>query len=135
MKKSSERKSTLFVLGLIFGCGAVLAQTALAQQTGESSPDEPTITVEEEIVVSATRTEVPTRHVGSSVTVIDRAEIEARDKVTVPGLLRTVPGLEIVQTGGPGGTTSVFMRGANSNATLVLVDPLVFLCLDDRIDR
>ena len=119
MNRTSEKIPTHIVLGLIFGCGAVLAQ-----QTGESSPDEPTIVVEEEIVVSATRSEVPKRLVGSSVTVIDRAEIEARDKVTVPELLRTVPGLEIAQTGGPGGATSVFMRGANSNATLVLIDGL-----------
>ncbi len=33
-----------------------------------------------------------------------------------------VPGLNVVQTGGLGGQTSVFMRGTNSNHTKVLVD-------------
>ena len=33
-----------------------------------------------------------------------------------------MPGLNVVQTGGPGGQTSVFMRGTNSNHVKVLVD-------------
>ena len=37
-------------------------------------------------------------------------------------MLKDVPGLNVVQTGGPGGQTSVFMRGTNSNHTKVLVD-------------
>lgn len=94
---------------------------ALAQDANQES-EEPSLTVDEVIVVSATGTETPARLVGSSVTVIDRMEIEARDKVTVLELLRTVPGLEVSSTGGPGGATSVFVRGANSNATLVLFD-------------
>ena len=35
---------------------------------------------------------------------------------------KNIPGLNVVQTGGPGGATSVFMRGTNSNHTKVLVD-------------
>ena len=34
----------------------------------------------------------------------------------------TVPGLNVVQTGGPGGQTSVFIRGTNSNNVKVLID-------------
>ena len=37
-------------------------------------------------------------------------------------MLRDVPGLNLVQTGGEGGQTSIFMRGTNSNHTKVLVD-------------
>ena len=33
-----------------------------------------------------------------------------------------MPGLNVVQTGGPGGQTSVFMRGTNSNHVKVLID-------------
>jgi vitamin B12 transporter len=40
----------------------------------------------------------------------------------VPEALSTVPGLNVVQTGGPGGTTSVFLRGTNPNQTKVLID-------------
>lgn len=74
------------------------------------------------IVVSATRVETPVNEIGSSVTVITDKEIERDQKRTLPDVLRTVPGLNIVQTGGPGGKTSVFMRGSNSNHTKVLID-------------
>ena len=40
----------------------------------------------------------------------------------MPDALSDVPGLNVVQTGGPGGTTSVFIRGANSNQTKVFID-------------
>ena len=74
------------------------------------------------IVVSATLVETPVNEIGSSVTVITEKEIERDQKRTLPDVLRTVPGLNIVQTGGPGGKTSVFMRGGNSNHTKVLID-------------
>jgi vitamin B12 transporter len=76
----------------------------------------------DEIVVSATLVETPVNEIGSSVTVITDKEIERDQKRTLPDVLRTVPGLNIVQTGGPGGKTSVFMRGTNSNHTKVLID-------------
>src|SRR4029077_411923 len=58
----------------------------------------------------------------SSVTVITAADIEREQRRTVPDALANVPGLNIVQTGGPGGQTSVFMRGTNSNQVKVLID-------------
>src|SRR2546421_11981332 len=74
------------------------------------------------IVVSATRIETPVNEIGSSVTLISAEEIERNQRRTLPDILQTVPGLNIVQTGGPGGKTSVFMRGSNSNHTKVLID-------------
>src|SRR2546423_15690095 len=76
----------------------------------------------EGIVVSATRIETPVSEIGSSVTVITDKEIDRDQKRTLPDVLRTVPGLNIVQTGGPGGKTSVFMRGSHLNHTKVLID-------------
>ena len=76
----------------------------------------------EGIVVSATLIETPVNEIGSSVTVITDKEIERDQKRTLPDVLRTVPGLNVVQTGGPGGKTSVFLRGSNSNHTKVLID-------------
>lgn len=74
------------------------------------------------VVVSATRLPTPVREVGSSVTIITSADMEAKQERTLPDALADVPGLNVVQTGGPGGTTSVFMRGTNSNHTKVLID-------------
>jgi vitamin B12 transporter len=76
----------------------------------------------ETIVVSATRLATPAAQVGSSVTVITAADIEARQNRSLPDALQTVPGLFVEQTGGLGGQTSIFMRGANSNQTKVLLD-------------
>jgi vitamin B12 transporter len=74
------------------------------------------------VVVSATRLETPINEIGSSVTLITDDEIELNQRRFLPDVLQTVPGLNIVQTGGPGGKTSVFMRGTNSNHTKVLID-------------
>jgi len=78
--------------------------------------------VVEKVVVTADRTETPLDRTGSSVTVITREELERTGKPLVADALRGVPGLDVVRTGGVGGSASVFLRGANSEHTLVLVD-------------
>ena len=76
----------------------------------------------EEIVVTATRLETPIREVGSSITVITAEQIQEQHKTTVVEVLRDVPALDVVQSGGTGRTASVFIRGAKSEHTLVLMD-------------
>ena len=76
----------------------------------------------EEIVVTATRTEQSIKDVGSSITVIPQEQIENSKSQLVQDVLRQVPGIEVTRTQGLGGTTSIFMRGAESNHTLVFVD-------------
>jgi vitamin B12 transporter len=97
-------------------CVALLSQSVLAED--DSTADAPL----ETLVVSATRIATPAWQLGSSVTVITAADIAARQLRTVPDVLKLVPGLNVVQSGGPGGVTSVFMRGTNSNHTKVLID-------------
>jgi vitamin B12 transporter len=58
----------------------------------------------------------------SSITVITADDIAALQTPTLPDVLKLVPGLNVVQTGGPGGQTSLFMRGTNSNHVKVFVD-------------
>lgn len=74
------------------------------------------------IVVTATRVPTPREQIASSVTVITAADLAARQDQSLPDALKEVPGLNLVQSGGPGGQTSIFMRGTNSNHTKVLVD-------------
>jgi len=101
------------LLAVPFICGAQDAtSSALPNSEAET----------EGIVVSATRIETPINEIGSSVTLIPAEEIERNQRRTLPDVLQTVPGLNIVQTGGPGGKTSVFMRGSNSNHTKVIID-------------
>jgi len=56
------------------------------------------------------------------VTVIDREQIEARPSASVTDLLRSTPGINIVNNGGKGSQASIFMRGTESDHTLILLD-------------
>ncbi len=78
--------------------------------------------VEETVVVSANRDEVPAEQVGSSVTVVGQDEVERRNPLLLLDLLRTIPGVEITQSGGPGQAASVRVRGGSAAQTLVVVD-------------
>jgi vitamin B12 transporter len=91
--------------------GSVCCLRLRAQET-ESIP----------LVVTATRLPTPENEVASSITVITREQIEGKQERTMPSALLEVPGLNLVQSGGPGGLTSVFIRGTNSNQTKVFVD-------------
>jgi vitamin B12 transporter len=107
----------------LFVCLSVIAQTFCRAQSATPRPSpSPDETESASVVVSATRIETPINQIGSSVTVIDDEEIEVHQQRSLPEALQTVPGLNIVQTGGPGGKTSVFIRGSNSNQTKVLID-------------
>lgn len=74
------------------------------------------------IVVTATRTEQPKLELGSSTTLISFEDLKKAGKETVVEALTAVPGLDVVQNGGPGKTADVFIRGANSEHTLVMMD-------------
>ena len=73
-------------------------------------------------VVSATGFATPSEQIGNSVTVITAEQIERDQLRTVPDALNTVPGLNVVQSGGVGTQTSIFIRGTNSNHVKVLID-------------
>src|SRR5882757_3149000 len=94
--------------------------TAQRAPTDAQQADGPT--KQAAIVVSPTATETPIDQIASSVTVITAKDMERDQRRTVPEALSTVPGLNVVQSGGPGGLTSVFMRGTNSNHTKVFID-------------
>ncbi len=74
------------------------------------------------MVVTAHRSDTSINDNLSAVSVIDRDAIERSQAPDVLELLRLQPGVDISRAGGPGGQTSVFLRGSNSNHTLVLID-------------
>jgi vitamin B12 transporter len=82
----------------------------------------PGIDIGAETVVTPDRVEEPARRTASSVTVVSAAEIQKRGSKGFADVLRGVPGLDIVETGGPGAQTSVFLRGSTPGQTLVLID-------------
>lgn len=107
MKRSRQKYAV--ALGLVLAvCGSALAEEKTAQLG--------------EVVVTATRDEVPIEQVGSSITVVTAKEIEQQQKRTVADALRMVPGLDVVRSGATGGSTSIFMRGADARHTLVLIN-------------
>jgi len=116
------KKDFLAMLGLVFlvFCPAMI----IAQNSDSSGETEPSgqPKLEYHIFVSANRTETAREEVGSSITIITARQLEAMQKLTVLDALRTVPGLDVVQTGGPGGQASVFIRGAKSEDALILMD-------------
>ncbi len=75
-----------------------------------------------EILVTANRLGVPARQVASSYTVLTEEDLERGQRSSVAEALRTVPALDVVNTGGPGKTTSFDLRGAGSDRTLVFID-------------
>lgn len=98
---------------LAVACGLALSGAGMAQAQEGVEP----------VVVTATRHNTRVSEVLSDVTVIDSQEIrQAGPTTTLAALLGRQPGIEFTQNGGPGGSSSVFIRGSNSNHVLVLVD-------------
>ncbi|MDB5870492.1 MAG: TonB-dependent receptor, plug [Polaromonas sp.] len=73
-------------------------------------------------MVTATRSAQPVGDVVADVTIIDRERIERSGAVGLADVLKRVPGIEISRNGGPGATTGVFLRGAESRFTAVYID-------------
>lgn len=73
-------------------------------------------------VVTATRIEQPLSDLVADVSILDREAIERSGALAVPDLLARLPGVEFARNGGPGNSTSVFIRGAEARFTAVYVD-------------
>ena len=76
----------------------------------------------EQVVVTAARVEQPVSEVIGSVSVITREEIQRRLVQSTQDLLRGETGVNVVNNGGLGKLSNVFLRGADSEQVLVLVD-------------
>ncbi len=76
----------------------------------------------QEMVVTANRIEQPLSDLVADMSIIDAPTIERQGPGSVADVLARVPGIQITRNGGPGTTTSVFLRGADSRFTAVYVD-------------
>jgi len=74
------------------------------------------------VVVTATRTIQSIDDALSSVTIITRADIQARQATSVQELLTGEAGIQISNNGGLGKATALFLRGTDADQVLVLVD-------------
>ncbi len=101
-------KLKLLSLATLVACGA----NALANEVPQA----------EVVVVTANRTEARLVQTLQHTTLITQEQIRNSGAADLPTLLRREASLEIAQSGGIGKQSSTFMRGANSNHTLVLID-------------
>jgi vitamin B12 transporter len=97
---------------------AVVSACAFAQSPSSNDTDL------EHISVYASRYAKPVTDTLTSVTVFERADIEAAQVRDLPALLQQVPGITVSRQGGRGQTSSIFIRGGSSAHTLVLIDGL-----------
>jgi vitamin B12 transporter len=101
----------------------VFAQASPGQQA--SAPDEAgaaAATAVQQVVVTANRTPAPIQTVGQSFTIITAPQIGQDQETDVADIVARTPGVTLARNGGPGETASLFIRGADSDQTLVLVD-------------
>jgi len=123
--QSRKSGAILLLVGLFFFevCGGenalLYAETELTET--ESSEKEKANT-RKQIVISPFRRQGSASQSGSAISIIDSETIDRTGSRSVAELLRRVPGVEVVQAGGAGRTATVFLRGAESDQTLVLID-------------
>jgi iron complex outermembrane receptor protein/vitamin B12 transporter len=99
-------------------CAATILSSAMAFAQPTQADENTTPTVET-VIVSGARI-ANTQAVSAAV--LDQQDIELRNSASAVDLLRGLPGLDLVQPGGPGGVTELFIRGAESNFAIVTVD-------------
>lgn len=100
---------TARIFGAIALCTFTFQFTVLAEET-------------DDVVITGSRIPTSVEKLGSSVSVYTSEDIENAKDTSVLQALKHIPGIDVVQSGGPGGNAVVFMRGANSEHSLILLD-------------
>lgn len=108
---------------------SMLSTAVFSSFTYAATPLDPLTTLQnaeqqaiEHISVYANRQARPVSATLTSVTVLDRADINRRQVRDLPALLQQVAGVSVSRDGGRGQNSSVFIRGGSSGHTLVLLD-------------
>ncbi len=110
---------------MIAGVAILSTTTALAQAVGsptstEASAESDPVRYDETVLVTASATPTPRNETPIRTEVIDHSEIEALQAADLTRVLPLLPAIDVAQSGSPGKTTSVFVRGAESDQVLVL---------------
>ncbi len=120
-KTTSQFAASLFLTPLLIAPLLISPSHAQDEAPNNSTLNDENVP-EVEIVVTPTRTERAISDSASPVTIITREQIQAKKSFDILDVLRQTPGLSIAQSGTFGKNASVFLRGAASNQTLVLLD-------------
>lgn len=104
---------------------ALIAAATAASFTlhaADSSHSNNPATTLDPVVITASGSERPRSQIAPATVVISRTEIERAQASDLGELLRFVAGLDVARSGGPGGQTSLFIRGGESDHSLILID-------------
>ncbi|GIU41374.1 TonB-dependent receptor [Shewanella sairae] len=93
------------------------AFSAIAEEAATSA-----VNVDETITVTGSRFDRSADQQLTVINTIEREEIARLNPKSVADVLETLPGVSISRNGGAGQSTSISVRGSNSNHVLVLVD-------------
>ncbi len=100
----------------------IFAYTGTPLVTSETTDQAQKNLIQEEIIVTADRSQVKVKDTGSSVSVFTAADIENANAIFATQLLRHVPGLSVSHSGPIGSAAQIRIRGSEGNHTLVLID-------------
>ena len=95
---------------------------ARAEEAPPSQGGAEAATTLDPIVTTATRAPRPASELLAPIVIIDRDAIERALAADLSDLLRNYAGIDVARSGGPGQTSSAFLRGTESNHVLLLVD-------------
>ncbi|WP_156678207.1 TonB-dependent receptor plug domain-containing protein [Sphingomonas profundi] len=102
----------------------LLSAAAHAEEAPQAAPppDAAADAAASAIIVTATRVATPADQVPASVTVLDKAAIDRTQDIGVADLLLRTPGVSLSRNGGYGTATSLRIRGAEADQTVVVID-------------
>ena len=99
-----------------------LAGFAIALLCSARALAQPAVPALDPVTVTGARIEQPLSSVQGDLTVIDGDTITRAGQSSLADLLQREHGIDIASSGGPQTTTGIFLRGANSNQTVFLID-------------
>ncbi|WP_226668685.1 TonB-dependent receptor plug domain-containing protein [Microbulbifer aggregans] len=101
----------------IVASASAFVQTATAEST--ATPVDQTL---EQVVVTASRVEIPRAQTAVSVSVLTSVDIEKLGYATLMDVVKTLPGISVSNNGGLGKVSNIYVRGESGSRTLVLLD-------------
>jgi vitamin B12 transporter len=105
------------MLQIRYSVGMILGLSILTDLSANNN-----VTQEKPVVITATRTPQTADASLASMTVITREDIKRQQVRSIQDLFRGLPGISISNSGGAGKFTDVFMRGAESDHVLVMIN-------------
>ena len=106
--------SKLFVSAAVCALAIAAPAVGLAEDAAVPAVDE--------LVVVANRSPEPADHIGQQVTVVSAQDLRAQQTPVLSDILSNTPGVSFSRSGGVGSPTQVYIRGAETDQTVVLID-------------